>query len=107
LGVFHGNSGKVPHNKTPIEVELKIIDLLKNRYRNFNVTGQRKGIIYYFLLFLLTPIFLEFLCSLVFIIMFIALWSALVYRVIIVLFLDSWHLVLKDFPHSTWSFLEG
>jgi hypothetical protein len=38
LGVFHGNAGKIPHNKTPIEVELKIIDLLKNRYRNFNLT---------------------------------------------------------------------
>ncbi len=38
LGVFHGNSGKTPHNKTPIETELKIIDLLRNRYRNFNLT---------------------------------------------------------------------
>jgi hypothetical protein len=38
LGVFHGNSGKVPYNKTPIEIELKIIDLLKNRYCNFNLT---------------------------------------------------------------------
>lgn len=38
LGVFHGNSGKTPHNKTPIETELKIIDLLKNRYQNFNLT---------------------------------------------------------------------
>jgi hypothetical protein len=38
LGVFHGNAGRVPHNKTPIEVELKIVDLLKNRYRDFNLT---------------------------------------------------------------------
>ena len=38
LGIFHGNSGRIPHNKTPIEVELKVIDLLKNRYRNFNLT---------------------------------------------------------------------
>jgi hypothetical protein len=38
LGVFHGNSGKIPHNKTPLEVELKIIDLLKNQYRDFNLT---------------------------------------------------------------------
>ena len=38
LGVFHGNSGRIPYNKTPIETELKIIDLLKNKYRNFNLT---------------------------------------------------------------------
>lgn len=38
LGVFHGNAGKIPHNKTPQAIELKIIDLLKNRYRNFNLT---------------------------------------------------------------------
>ena len=38
LGVFHGNCGKVPHNKTPLDMELKIIDLLKNQYRDFNLT---------------------------------------------------------------------
>lgn len=38
LGVFHGNSGRIPHNKTSLEIELKIIDLLKNQYRNFNLT---------------------------------------------------------------------
>jgi hypothetical protein len=38
LGVFHGNSGRIPHNKTPQKTELKIIDLLKNQYRNFNLT---------------------------------------------------------------------
>lgn len=38
MGVFHGNCGKIPHNKTPVDVEMKIIDLLKNRYRNFNLT---------------------------------------------------------------------
>lgn len=38
LGVFHGNTGRVPHNKTSLETELKIIDLLKNRYINFNLT---------------------------------------------------------------------
>lgn len=38
LGIFHGNSGRVPHNKTPIEIEAKIIDLLKNKYLNFNLT---------------------------------------------------------------------
>lgn len=38
LGIFHGNSGRVLHNKMPVEMELKIIDLLKNRYINFNLT---------------------------------------------------------------------
>jgi len=38
LGVRHGNTGRIPYNKTTIEVELKVIDLLKNRYRNFNLT---------------------------------------------------------------------
>lgn len=38
LGVLHGNTGRVPHNKTPLEVELLVIDLLKNKYRNFNLT---------------------------------------------------------------------
>lgn len=38
LGAFHGNSGRLPHNKTPLEIELKIVDLLKNKYRNFNLT---------------------------------------------------------------------
>jgi len=38
LGVVHGNSGRAPHNKTPLELELKIVDLLKNKYRNFNLT---------------------------------------------------------------------
>lgn len=38
LGVLHGNTGRTPHNKTPLEVELLVIDLLKNKYRNFNLT---------------------------------------------------------------------
>jgi hypothetical protein len=38
LGVFHGNSGRVPHNKTSLETELKIVDLLRNQYLNFNLT---------------------------------------------------------------------
>lgn len=38
LGVLHGNIGRAPHNKTPLEVELLIVDLLKNKYRNFNLT---------------------------------------------------------------------
>jgi hypothetical protein len=38
LGVIHGNTGREPHNKTPLETELMIIDLLKNKYQNFNLT---------------------------------------------------------------------
>lgn len=38
LGIFHKNSGRIPHNKTPLETEVKIIELLKNRYCNFNLT---------------------------------------------------------------------
>jgi len=38
LGVVHGNSGREPHNKTPLETELLIIDLLKNKYEDFNLT---------------------------------------------------------------------
>lgn len=37
-GASHGNTGRIPYNKTPIEVELKIVDLLKNKYKNFNLT---------------------------------------------------------------------
>lgn len=42
IGVLHGNSGKVPHNKTPHDLELKIIDLLKFKYRDFNLTHFRE-----------------------------------------------------------------
>lgn len=38
LGVVHGNTGREPHNKTPLETELLIIDLLRNKYQNFNLT---------------------------------------------------------------------
>jgi len=37
-GVLHGNKGREPHNKTPIETELLVLDLLKNKYINFNLT---------------------------------------------------------------------
>ena len=43
-GVFHGNTNRVPHNKIPLELELKIVDLLKNQYRNFNLTHFREKI---------------------------------------------------------------
>ena len=37
LGVLHGNIGNTPHNKTSDEVVAKILDLMKNKYHNFNV----------------------------------------------------------------------
>ena len=37
-GVLHGNTGRDPHNKTPLETELLVLDLLKNKYLNFNLT---------------------------------------------------------------------
>lgn len=37
-GVLHGNTGREPHNKTPLETELLVIDLLRNKYQNFNLT---------------------------------------------------------------------
>jgi transposase len=42
LGIQHGNKGREPHNKTPIETELIILDLLKNKYINFNLTHFRE-----------------------------------------------------------------
>ena len=37
LGVLHGNIGSTPHNKTSDEVIAKILDLIKNKYQNFNI----------------------------------------------------------------------
>lgn len=37
-GVLHGNTGREPHNKTPLATELQVLDLLKNKYVNFNLT---------------------------------------------------------------------
>jgi transposase len=42
FGVLHGNIGSTPHNKTSIELELKIKDHLENKYRNFNLTHYRE-----------------------------------------------------------------
>lgn len=42
LGALHGNTNRIPHNKTSIELELKLVDLLKNKYRNFNLTHFRE-----------------------------------------------------------------
>jgi hypothetical protein len=38
VGVLHGNTGREPHNKTSLETELLVLDLLKNKYLNFNLT---------------------------------------------------------------------
>jgi len=45
LGALHGNKGRTPHNKTPTEIELKIIDLLKYKYTDFNLTHFREKLI--------------------------------------------------------------
>jgi len=37
-GVLHGNTGREPHNKTPLATELLVLDLLRNKYRDFNLT---------------------------------------------------------------------
>lgn len=41
-GVYHGNKGREPHNKTSLETELLVIDLLRNKYQNFNLTHFRE-----------------------------------------------------------------
>jgi transposase len=42
IGALHGNCGKIPHNKTPFALEHQIIDLLKYKYRDFNLTHFRE-----------------------------------------------------------------
>lgn len=42
LGATHGNTNRVPHNKTPVEIENKIVELLKYKYKNFNLTHFRE-----------------------------------------------------------------
>jgi hypothetical protein len=42
LGALHGNTGKVPLNKTPSEFEIKVIQLLKAKYQGFNLTHFRE-----------------------------------------------------------------
>ncbi len=37
-GVFHGNMGRIPTNKTSLDIEEKVIDLLRNKYFGFNLT---------------------------------------------------------------------
>lgn len=45
LGVVHGNKSRPPHNKTPLAIELKIIDLLTYKYKNFNLTHFREKLL--------------------------------------------------------------
>ncbi|MEX0608202.1 MAG: ISNCY family transposase [Balneolaceae bacterium] len=42
LGAIHGNTGKRPHNKTSEDLEKAIVDLLRNKYNNFNLTHFRE-----------------------------------------------------------------
>jgi len=44
LGAIHGNAHRIPHNKTSLELELRLVDLLRNKYRNFNLTHFREKI---------------------------------------------------------------
>ena len=37
-GIFHGNKGKVPTNKTPEDLRLKFVELYKTTYAKFNMT---------------------------------------------------------------------
>jgi len=43
-GLKHGNLGRPPHNKTPTELEMDILALLKGRYYDFNLTHFREMI---------------------------------------------------------------
>lgn len=42
MGVFHGNCGKVPANKSPVKQEILIVDLLKYKYNGFNLAHFRE-----------------------------------------------------------------
>lgn len=44
IGAKHGNTGRIPHNKTSIEKEAEVVDLLKNKYKNFNLTHFREKV---------------------------------------------------------------
>ena len=44
IGIKHGNSGRIPINKTSIDIEKDILQLLKNDYYDFNLTHFRETI---------------------------------------------------------------
>ena len=45
LGVVHGNKSRPLHNKISLAMETKIIDFLKYKYRNFNLTHFREKLL--------------------------------------------------------------
>lgn len=42
IGALHGNTGNLPVNKTPIELEERIMNLLRGKYEGFNLTHFRE-----------------------------------------------------------------
>lgn len=42
IGALHGNTGNVPLNKTPLEFEEKVMNLLRGKYEGFNLTHFRE-----------------------------------------------------------------
>lgn len=42
IGALHGNTSNPPVNKTPLELEEKIVNLLKGKYEGFNLTHFRE-----------------------------------------------------------------
>ncbi|MBF0316388.1 MAG: hypothetical protein HQK52_23425 [Oligoflexia bacterium] len=44
MGAKHGNTSKVPVNKTPAELEMDVLALLKGKYYDFNLTHFRSMI---------------------------------------------------------------
>ena len=45
LGVIHGNSGRVPHNKTDLGLEEELTALLRTKYYDFNLTHFQEMIL--------------------------------------------------------------
>lgn len=44
-GAYHGNCGKIPHNKTAPVLEHQVLDLLKGKYVDFNLTHFREKLV--------------------------------------------------------------
>lgn len=45
IGALHGNAGLEPVNKTPQELELAIVELLRTKYQGFNLTHFREHLL--------------------------------------------------------------
>ena len=43
-GIKHGNFGNIPYNKTPIDLEMDLLSLLKGKYYDFNLTHFKEMI---------------------------------------------------------------